>query len=142
MNYIRGGELVFVKLDRDEEILGSIVKVCRKLGLETIIVLSGVGQLHDVTLGYYRGKGDYTPEVFRGTYELLSMTGSVVQQLNGDYVPHIHVVLGGIDKNTIGGHLIKGVVGVTCEVTLLSGKLGVKRSYNPKSGLNEIVFLE
>jgi len=140
MNYKRKGNLIFTKLDRDEEILESLKEICRHLELETAIVLSGVGQLHHTTLGYYKGKGDYTPEVFEETYELLSMTGTIIHQPDGDYIPHIHVVLGEVDKNTIGGHLIKGLVGVTCEITLLTSNISIKRSYNPETGLKEMVL--
>jgi len=53
-----------------------------------VVVISGIGQLKDLKLGYFREKGHYAPEAFHETHELLSLSGNVIKQ-DGGYLFHI-----------------------------------------------------
>ena len=81
------------------------------------VVLSSIGQLRDVSLGYFVKKGDYDPETFEGPLELLSVSGIISRGVDG-YTPHLHAVLGEKDKRAVGGHLISGEVVITNETVL------------------------
>ena len=63
-------------------------KICKKHDVKTAVVISGIGQLKDFKLGYFREKGDYTPEAFHEPHELLSMLGNIIKQ-DGGYLFHI-----------------------------------------------------
>lgn len=132
--------LIFIRLFPGEDIYQALKEACRKHRVETAVVLSGVGQLKQFKLGYFKEKGDYTPEEFEKPHELLSLTGSISNQ-EGDYNFHLHVVLGNEEKKVVGGHLIRGEVEVTNEIVLLKTDLKVKRELEESSGLQGM-FLE
>ena len=132
--------LVFVRLFPNEDTQQELKKVCKKHKVETAVVFSGLGQLKQFQLGYYKEKGNYTPQEFQKPHELLSLTGNISNQ-EGEYNFHLHVVLGDERKNVVGGHLISGKVEVTNEIVLLKTDLKVKRKLEESTGL-EGMFLE
>jgi hypothetical protein len=132
--------LVFVRLFPNEDPHHELKKVCKKHKVETAVVLSGLGQLKQFQLGYYKEKGDYTPQEFQKPHELLSLTGNISSQ-EGEYNLHLHAVLGDEEKNVVGGHLISAKVEVTNEIVLLKTDLKIKRILEETTGL-EGMFLE
>ena len=132
--------LIFVRLFPGEDIYERLKEVCREYNVETAFVICGIGQLKEFQLGYFKEKGDYTPEEFREPHELLSLNGNVSKQ-GGDYEFHLHAVLGNENKGVVGGHLIKGKVAVTNEIVLLKTDLKIKRNLEESSGLKGL-FLE
>jgi len=53
-------------------------------------------------------KGDYTPEGFETSHQLLSLNSSISNQ-DGKYNFHVYAVLGNKEKSVVGGHLIKDI---------------------------------
>ena len=135
-----GGSLVFIRLFPGEDIYQALNEACQKHRVETAVVLSGVGQLKQFELGYFKEKGNYTPEEFEKPHELVSLAGNISNQ-EGEYNFHLHAVLGNEEKNVVGGHLIKGEVEVTNEIVLLKTDLAVTRKLEENTGL-EGMFLE
>lgn len=131
--------LIFVRLFPGEDIYRELKEVCQKHKVETAVVLSGLGQLTQFELGYFKEKGDYTPQEFEKPHELLSLTGNISLQ-EGDYNFHLHAVLGNEEKEVVGGHLIKGKVEVTNEIVLLKTSLKVKRRLDEHTGLQEMLL--
>ena len=134
------GDLIFVRLFPGEDIYRELEKVCRQYEVSTAVVLSGLGQLKRFELGYFREKGDYAPQQFEPAYELLSLIGNVSLQ-KGEYIFHLHAVLGGEAKEVVGGHLVRGEVEVTNEIVLLKTGLKIRRKLMERTGLQEM-FLE
>ena len=132
--------LVFVRLFPGEDTLQELKKACEKHKIETAVVIAGLGQLKQFKLGYYKEKGNYTPQEFQKPHELLSLTGNISNQ-EGEYNFHLHAVLGDEGKNVVGGHLISGTAEVTNEIVLLKTDLKVKRKLEESTGL-EGMFLE
>jgi len=133
-------KLLFVRLFPNEDVHWELKKICKKHKVETAVVLSGLGQLKQFQLGYYKAKGNYTPQEFQKPHELLSLTGNISNQA-GEYNLHLHAVLGDEGKNVIGGHLISAKVAVTNEIVLLKTDLQIKRILEESTGL-EGMFLE
>jgi predicted DNA-binding protein with PD1-like motif len=132
--------LVFVRLFPNEDIHWQLRRVCKKHEVETAVVLSGLGQLKQFQLGYYKEKGNYRPQEFGKPHELLSLTGNISNQ-QGEYRLHLHAVLGDEGKSVVGGHLISGKVELTNEIVLLKIELKIKRILEDSTGL-EGMFLE
>jgi predicted DNA-binding protein with PD1-like motif len=132
--------LIFIRLFTDEDIFEKLREACRKYNVGTAVVISGIGQLKDFKLGYFKGKGNYTPEHFKKPHELLSLAGNICKQ-DGEYKFHLHAVLGNEKKDVVGGHLIEGLVEVTNEIVLLKNGLKIKRELEENTGL-EGMFLE
>ncbi|RLF40344.1 MAG: hypothetical protein DRN12_05595 [Thermoplasmata archaeon] len=140
MQYKQYENLVFIRLDEGEDLIESIKKICRELRTSAAVIISGLGQLQKVKIGYYREKDNYTPMEYKERFELLSMTGTIIKHDN-EYKPHLHVVLGREDKKTVGGHLLGGTIGVTGEIILQLSRIEIKRKYNPGTGLQEMTFI-
>jgi hypothetical protein len=88
--------IVAVRLFPEEDFYSSLKKACEKHYLREGIILSGIGQLKNFELGYFREKGDYTPEFFSSAFELVSLTGNIVKE--EDYTFHVHACLGNEKK--------------------------------------------
>ena len=102
----------------DEELQEQLKEACKKHDVKNATVLSGIGQLKKFQLGYFKEKGDYSPETFDKPYDLLSLTGNICLQ-DGEYLLHFHAVLGDENKQVVCGQLIKGTVEITNEIILL-----------------------
>ncbi len=132
--------LIFIRLFPDENLNDELKKTCQAHDVKTAIVISGIGQLKNVQLGYFKKKDDYSPEVFDKPLELLSLSGNICRE-EDDYNLHLHAVLGDEKKNALGGHLIESQVEVTGEIVLLKTEIPVERRLDEKTGL-KVLFLE
>jgi len=126
--------LIFVRLFSDTDIFAGLQCLCEKHAVRTAVVVSGIGQLKEVELGYFKEKGDYSPSSFPGPLELISLSGNIVRD-GGEYIFHLHAALGGEDKQMVGGHLIKGTVQVTNEIVILKTDMALKRVLEEDTGL-------
>jgi hypothetical protein len=131
--------IIFVHLFPEEDINEQLKEVCRLHNVKTAIVISGIGQLKKAELGYFKEKGNYTPENFDKPLEILSLTGNICRQ-EGDYILHLHAILGDEKKNAIGGHFIKGKISITGEIILLKTDFVIKRKLDEKTGLKNLYF--
>jgi len=131
--------LIFIRLFKNENVNYKIKEACKLHKVKTAVVLSGIGQLKNVKLGYFKKKEDYTPDLFKSPYELLSLTGNICRDKDG-YLLHLHAILGDEKKNTVGGHFIEGQVSITCEIVLLKSDIDVKRKLDIETGLKSMVL--
>ena len=131
--------IILLRLSPDEDLHDKLKEVCRLHNVKTAIILSGIGQLKKFQLGYYKKDNNYIYEFFDIPHELLSLTGNICTH-GGDYILHIHAVLGNEKKKTIGGHLIEGKVEITNEIVLLRTNMNIKRKYEKKSGLKVMII--
>ena len=132
--------LILARLFPGEDIHQELKEICNKHRVETAVVLSGIGQLKQFQLGYFKEKGNYVPQEFTKPHELLSLSGNISNQ-KGEYKLHLHAVLGNKDKGVVGGHLIKGEVEVTNEIVLLKTAVSITRRLEETTGL-EGMFLD
>ena len=131
--------IIFLRLFPDEEVNKKIKEACKKHDVKTAVVLSGIGQLKKAKLGYFKGKGDYSPEEYEKPLEILSLTGNICKEKD-EYLLHLHIVLGNEKKNAVGGHFIEGTIGIVGEIVLLKTDIKVKREYNDETGLKTLVL--
>src|SRR5205085_10695817 len=66
--------------------------------------------------------------------EVLSLIGDVAEA-DGTPVWHIHAVLGKFDGSGVGGHLLKGHVRPTREVSLTQPPAHLRKKKDPETGL-------
>ncbi|MCX6791001.1 MAG: DNA-binding protein [Candidatus Gribaldobacteria bacterium] len=131
--------LIMARFFPEDDVLGGLKELALKYQIKAGVILSGIGQVKDVELGFFKAKGDYAPQTFKGNYELLSLSGNILEQL-GKYEFHLHSVLGDAEKKVIGGHLLKAQVSVTLEVALLKTNLTVQRVVEESTGLAGMFF--
>jgi predicted DNA-binding protein with PD1-like motif len=139
MKSIRDNNIILIRLHPKENVIDSLISISKKYHLKTGVILSGIGQLTAITLGYFKEKGDYQDQFFSNTYELLSLNGSIIQQ-HSTYLPHIHCVIGDMNKQTYGGHLIGATVKVTNEIVIMDTNLPAFRTKSESTGLMDLDF--
>lgn len=129
--------IVFIRLFEDEDIYEQIKKACKIHDIKTAVVLSGIGQIKQVKLGYFKEKGNYSPESFDKPLEILSISGNICKK-SKEYILHLHAVLSDEKKKAFGGHLIEGKISITGEIVILKSKIDLKRKLDKKTGLESL----
>jgi len=84
------------------------------LGVESGVILNGVGMLRDLKLGYWDGE-KYVTEEIPEPVELLSLQGNIGRK-DGETIVHPHVTVAKKGGAAYGGHLLQGTVNNTAEV--------------------------
>ena len=139
MEYERFGDTFAVRLDRGDEVLECLTRLCER---EEVLLASveGIGASRRAVVGLY----DVDEHAFRGTelngpMEITSLLGNVTRR-DGKVYLHLHATLCDPDKHTFGGHLSECVIGATAElfVRVLPGE--VKRRFDEDLGLNVFLF--
>lgn len=118
MEIIDGRQFLFCRVDREEDLLKSIVKAIKDTRLGTGVVVSGVGSLlkariHMVASNDFPPKDDFLE--FEGPLEIVSLQGIVA-----DGEPHLHISIVNRDFRSFSGHLEEGCLILSiCEVAIL-----------------------
>ena len=140
MDVFAGGritEVIALRLDQGEDVLGSVESVVKERGIHTGIVLSGIGtldraRLHHITHTGYPSVDEFVE--YEGPIELLSVQGMIA-----DHVPHLHTCIS-IKEKTYMGHLEPG-----CRVLYLAeiaigrvARVRLRRVANPETGIKQL----
>lgn len=139
MEYKRFGGKLIVRIDKGEEILSVLNKLCDQEQIKLASV-SAIGAVSVAEIGCFdtREKKYYAKRI-EGVYELTSLAGTV-SRMNEKVYLHTHATLAGMDNTVVGGHLNSAIVGATCEmvVDIIDGQ--VNRVFSEEIGLNLISF--
>ena len=138
MDYKNFGSTYYIRLDRGDEIVKSILAVCEKEGIASA-TFSGIGGCSDAHLQtFLPEKGAFETEVVRGALEMVSLLGNVISDENGNRYYHAHAMYS-TRKDGVpcfaGGHLKSSTVLYTAEITLqpvAGGSIGYM--LNPETG--------
>ena len=88
-----------------------------------------------MTLGYFDVvKKEYLRATFPGSFELVSLTGSIAWS-DGEPVVHAHACIGAPDCTVRAGHLFGGTVSVTGEIFLNLNTTTLNRDTDPNFGI-------
>ena len=135
MQVRRVGERHVVRLEADEEVMASL-RAWADQHRVGFAALQAIGALRRATLGYLEPvTREYLHFSVEEQVEVLSLSGNVSRGEDASAVVHAHVVLGKHDGQTVGGHLVEGVVFPTLEVVLFVLPETVVRRRDPASGL-------
>lgn len=140
MEYRKFGSDYVLRIQKGEEILESIARLCREEKI-TLGTVSGIGAVGDVTLGVFNTeKFGYESRRYTGDYEIASCSGSI-STMNGNPYLHIHMVAGNsVEGQCHGGHLNQGIISLTGEFFIHSIDGTVEREYSEEVGLNLFKF--
>ena len=138
MDYRKFGETYYVRFDRDDEILSSVLEICRKEGI-TSAIFSGIGGCCKAEIQTFIPEtGTFEMNVLHGMLELVSLTGNIVTDDKGEYYHHTHAVFSYKDGShhcVSAGHVKSIIVSYTAEIELrpvLGGE--IKRKHDPETG--------
>jgi hypothetical protein len=135
MQVKREGNRIFVKLEKGDDVLGSLEKIVKENEVKSGEILWGVGMIKGLTVGYFNGK-EYEKETFNDNLEVVSFHGSIAEN---EPIFHIHSSCAGKTHAVVGGHLFGGVADPLLEVSIsVFESIRAERKVNPASGLKEI----
>jgi len=103
------GQLV-LRLRDGEDLLSCLTEA----GVESAFILSGVGMLRHLELGYWNGT-TYEAEEIAEPVELLSLSGNLAVK-DGDLVVHAHAAVARRGGQALGGHVVRATVHNTAEL--------------------------
>jgi predicted DNA-binding protein with PD1-like motif len=129
------GRMRFVVLDQGEEVKQQLQALVKQ---EVIAAASFValGAFEKATIAYFDWEQKkYQPIPVDHQVEVLSLLGDVVPGEDGKLNLHAHTVLGLPDGSTRGGHLMKGLVRPTLEITVTETPAHLVRRRQPGLGL-------
>ena len=139
MDYKRFPNAIVLRVDRGEEILEQLQRIAQR---ENVLLaeVSALGAVNDITVGVFNtAEKKYYANHFRGTFEIVSLTGTV-STMNGAYYAHIHMSAGDEKGMVFGGHLNRAVVSATCEMVIRVIDGQVDRAFDEGVGLNLLRF--
>ncbi len=151
MEYRKIGETYYVRMDRGDEIISTLLEICEKESIPSA-VFSGIGGCQSAELQVFIPEtGSFETERLEGMLELVSLNGNVVKDENGKLFHHTHALFsfkgGNRDVDNIvggyqdgqhgmaGGHLKATTVLYTAEIELrptIGGAIG--RKFDPETG--------
>ena len=126
---------LIVRIDKGEEIVESIMKVCKSYQLRLGSII-GIGATNKVTIGLYDvDSKEYHSEEFIGDYEIAPLIGNISMMNNEPYL-HLHINICDKKHHSYGGHLNSALVSATCEVIIDVIDDIIERKVDEETGLN------
>lgn len=139
MDYRKFGSKVVLRVDRGEEVVASMKKVCEELGIKAASAM-GIGAADQITVGSYDTvKQEYTSQEFKGEYEIVNMTGTITNMGDELYL-HFHITLTDHHMHAVGGHLNSAIISGTGEIVMDIIDGHIDRSFDSNVGLNTYKF--
>lgn len=127
--WTRRGEDVLVVLPRGTEILEGIREAVRAAGVGSGSFV-GLGAVEAPRLAWFdRYEQRYRETSLEGVWEIASLIGNVTRYEDAPRV-HAHAVVSDRSCHTRAGHLVGGLVGVTCEIVLTPFDAPVERRFD------------
>ncbi len=106
-----------LRFDKDEDVLAGILKVMKEEAISACAFF-GIGACSSVELAYYNTHiKNWRTKPFVEDLEIISFSGNGGLK-DGQPVLHSHGMFGRTDFSTIGGHVSKMAVSITCEIFL------------------------
>lgn len=138
MEYRNYGGTCYVRLDRGDEIVSSILEVCKNERVGSAI-FTGIGGCSEARIQtFIPESGEFETRVLSGMLELVSLTGNVSSDDSGQLYHHTHAAFAykeGNEHCISAGHIESIVVLYTAEVELRPVDGGfIGRKYDPETG--------
>ena len=138
MEYRRFADTYYIRVDRDDEIISSILAVCEAEDVKSAI-FTGIGGCKEAEIQtFLPEQGVFETRTLSGMLELVSLTGNVVFGSEGELSHHTHAAFAykeGGDHHFAAGHIKSITVLYTAEIELrpvVGGTIG--KQYDPETG--------
>ncbi len=129
------GDTIVVRIDRGEEILSTVINICKKENVK-LASITALGAVDHAVVGLYRvAEKRYFPNTFDGEMEMTSLTGNVTTK-DGEVYLHMHADFADEEGHVFGGHLNEAVISGTCEMFIHTISGTVERKADDVTGLN------
>jgi predicted DNA-binding protein with PD1-like motif len=135
MKYKRLENKVIFRIEKGEELVGSLKDICKQLDLKLGSIV-GLGATDKITIGLMNSKTKkYQSREFTGDHEIASLIGNITT-MNGEVYLHLHATICNVEHKALGGHLTSAVISATFEgiIDVIDGQ--VTREFDDETGLN------
>ncbi len=141
MEYRTFGNTYIIRMDRGEEVILSLTKLCDAEHI-TLGSVEAIGAADHVVIGLYDvSSRQYHKKSFDEPMEITSLLGSISTNDGKTYL-HLHINLCRDDMTVIGGHLNECRISATCEMILKKLDGTVERRLDKDvTGLNLFEFV-
>ena len=138
MEYRKYGDTIYIRMDKDDEIIGRVLDVCGKERISSA-VFSGIGGCSRAEIQTFIPETkSFETQTLSGMLELTSLTGSIISDDQGELCHHTHAVFSYKDGGrhlVAAGHMKSITVLYTAEIELRPVVGGtIKRHYDPVTG--------
>lgn len=137
MEYRKFSEKYYVRLDKGDEVISSLLALCEKEGIR-LAQIQGIGGCEAVTTGVFDlDKKIYNEETVSGMLEMISLDGNITEYEGKPYL-HAHAVFAYSDEGAaklLSGHLLKAVIGLTGEIVLTPADGHITRRFVEEDGI-------
>ena len=138
MDYRKYGDTVYVRMDKGDEIIQSILDVCRQEKIMSA-TFSGIGGCSGAEVQTYIPEtNSFEQQTLEGMLELISLMGNVITDDEGEYYHHTHAFFSfkdGEEHGMAAGHIKSITVLYTAEIEIrpvIGGE--IKRKHDPETG--------
>lgn len=140
MDYRNMQEAIIVRLDWGEDLFASLTQVARQQHIRFAQV-SGIGAATEIEVGVLdREKKEYVGTLFQGYFEICSLDGNMTWFEEAPFL-HLHMTFANSSTGVCcGGHLLRAVIGATCEIVIRPLGAAQGRMFSPDLGLNLLSF--
>ena len=138
MDYRKFGECYYIRMDRNDEIISTILEICKKENIRSA-TFSGIGGCKDAEIQTFIPEtGSFEEQRISGMLELVSLNGNVVTGENNTCYHHTHAVFSYKDGERhcmAAGHMKSITVLYTAEIELHPVPGGtIRRKYDLETG--------
>lgn len=138
MEYRKYNDTYYIRVDKGDEIIQSILSVCEKENI-TSAVYEGIGGCSEAEIQIFNAaEGKFETTKISGMLELISLIGDVAPKDDGELYHHTHAMFSFVKdgKHMVeGGHMKSITVLYTAEIELrpvLGGSIG--RKFDSETG--------
>ena len=121
MEYRKFGTAYYVRMDRGDEVVGSLLALCKNEGIASA-VYSGIGGCSGAEIQTFVPEtGTFETRELSGMLELVSLNGNVISGEDGTLYHHTHALFAFVENgvhHTAGGHIRSAKVLYTAEIEL------------------------
>ncbi|HAT02848.1 MAG TPA: DNA-binding protein [Oribacterium sp.] len=141
MDYRIFGNQIVLRIDRGEEVMETLIKLCEKekIRLGSIV---GLGAADYLVMGLYDVEKQQFSEIkLEVPLEITSIIGNITEMDGKPYL-HLHINASDANGHTYGGHLKAVRISGTSEifVTVVDGHVGREKDTLTNTGLNLFKF--
>ena len=137
MEYRKFDDKIYVRLDKNDEVIASLQSVCERQGL-TVAQIQGIGGCESVTVGVFDAeKKTYNETTVEGLLEMTSLDGNLTYYEGKPYL-HLHAAFAYREDGKIkmiSGHLLKAVIGLTGEIVITPAEGRIGRRFDEELGI-------
>lgn len=130
MEYKKMGSAYYIRMDKGDEIVASILDICERENIASA-TYNGIGGCQNAQIQtFHPDKGEFETTDIEGMLELVSFTGNIISDEAGNRFHHTHALFSYVEDGehkTVGGHLKSTTVLYTAEIELrpvMDGKIG------------------